>query len=184
MSEVTIEITNYCENECIFCSSKSNPEGSHLDITSIKSFLDSYPKNSIATINISGGEPLAHPEFYKIFKLCKQYTSNVWVYTNLINKLAYNTHVLEQIEIRANIPLVPGLKVNIPSGVIFQNHFLKFVPQGRGKNIKTVSEHFSGICSFNGCSNCDNKTLKADGTIVPSPCKKDYQEKKVKNDQT
>jgi 7,8-dihydro-6-hydroxymethylpterin dimethyltransferase len=169
MVELTIEITNYCPQECDFCSSDASSIGSYLPFNDIKRFLFAY--NEIDRINISGGEPLSHPDFYKILILCKSITSNVWVYTNAIQNIAYNAHVLTELNVAANVCLVPGEAVYMPKGS-FSVHVLKFVPQGRGANIPEVPLSFSGNCEGEKCKTCVQPTLKADGSIAVTPCKK------------
>ena len=169
MVELTIEITGYCPNECPFCSSDATPKGKPLDYEVIEKFLLSY--NEIERINISGGEPLSHPDFYRILMLCNKLCSSVWVYTNAIKNLAYNTHVLKEVNVKANVCLVPNTEIHIPKGS-FHVTILKFIPQGRGKNIDLVDMRFSGNLTGN-CEKCNNPTLLANGKVVSAPCKKE-----------
>lgn len=166
--ELTVEITNFCKEGCTFCSSDATPEGKHLPFEEIKNFIEKY--SNIDVINISGGEPISHPEFYKILEYCKTRARFVWVYSNAIEHLAYNTHVIKEVNIRANVCLTPSTEVYIPKGS-FQVNLLKFVSQGRGKNIEEVKVHCSGNL-LHKCETCNNPTLKSDGSIALSPCKK------------
>ena len=175
MVELTIEITNFCENDCDFCSSDAKPSGGHLPFDKITEFLSEYEcKNHIdpiSRINISGGEPLAHPDFYKILQYCERITDNVWVYTNAIKKLAYNSHVIDEVHVMANVCVVPGWENYIPQGN-FQIHLLKLLPQGRGINFGREPITASG--NFNGekCILCTQPTLKANGEVAVAPCRK------------
>lgn len=105
--ELTIEITNYCENECDYCSSNASKSGKYLSYDEIEKFIHENLKNVIHRINISGGEPLSHPDFYKILLLCKKYTRSVWVYTNAIEKIIYNSDVIKEIKVESNVCLIP-----------------------------------------------------------------------------
>jgi len=170
MAEYTIEITQYCPHNCNYCSTNATENGLHIDIEKIKQFLFNY--NSILAtdrINISGGEPLSHPKFYEILQLCKQLTPDVWVYTNELTQIKYNTSVIEEIQVEANVCLMPGKDVYIPKNA-HKVHLLQFVPTGRGKDMKTINVKLSG----ENCSECNHKVLQADGKIVDAPCKKDY----------
>jgi len=69
MAEYTIEITSYCSHNCSYCSTKATENGVHIDIETIKQFLNSNKIKATDRINISGGEPLAHPKFYEILQL-------------------------------------------------------------------------------------------------------------------
>ena len=169
MAEYTIEITSYCPHNCNYCSTKATECGIHTNIETIKQFLNS--NNILATdrINISGGEPLAHPKFYKILQMCKELTPDVWVYTNALSQIRYNTSVIEEVKVEANVCLVPGEDVYIPKNVD-KVHLLQLIPQGRAKNIKSINVSLSGC----DCNNCNHKVLQADGQIVEAPCKKKY----------
>ena len=174
--EYTIEITQYCENGCNYCSSNATPGGEHLPIGVIIDFLE---KNSIEAndrINISGGEPLAHPDFYNILKACQRKTSNIWVYTNAIRQIKYNALVItEGVQVEANICLSPDFlntQISIKDGT--KINLLKLVPKGRGSNIKEIEIHVSGNIRGD-CSGCQHVLLQADGNIAQSPCKKNYQ---------
>ena len=135
----------------------------------IKQFLYNNKIQSTDRINISGGEPLSHPKFYKILQLCKQLTPDVWVYTNELTQIRYNTSAIKEIQVEANVCLMPGENVYIPKNA-HKVHLLQFIPTGRGKNIKSIDVKLSG----ENCAECNHKVLQADGKIVDAPCKKDY----------
>ncbi|KKL18490.1 hypothetical protein LCGC14_2474970, partial [marine sediment metagenome] len=133
--EVTIEITDYCPNECDYCSTYASCRG-YLRVSQkeVNEFLSKiFFKNEITRINISGGEPLSHPDFYEIFCLCKSYTKNVWVYTNAITQIIYNTDIVKEIKVEANVCLTPGREVYIPENAD-KVHLLQLVKQGRAKD--------------------------------------------------
>ncbi len=169
MAEYTIEITSYCPYDCNFCSSNATVKGKHIDLEIIKNFLENNKILPIDRINISGGEPLAHPKFWEILQMCKELTSDVWVYTNALNQIRYNTAVIKEIQVEANICLTPGEDVYIPKNAN-KVHLLKLIPQGRASNIKPINVSLSG----NDCKKCNHKVLQADGQIVEAPCKKKY----------
>lgn len=127
----------------------------------------------IKRINISGGEPLAHPEFYRILQLCYSITENVWVYTNALRQIKYNTHVFKEINVEANVVVVPGEACYISKKV--KSNLLKFIPQGRGERLACppikVSRNFYDP---NGCDSCDHVLLQANGEVVNAPCVKEY----------
>lgn len=162
--EVTIEITQYCEEDCWFCSSKASKSGRDISVDRIQKFLDSFEEGTIERINISGGEPLAHSEFYRILKWCENYCDDIRVYSNAIKHLMFNSHVLKEIKVEANVCLTPGEEVYIPKNVD-KVHLLKLTGNG-----KTPSVQLSGC----NCSDCNHSLLQADGKIVSAPCKKDY----------
>lgn len=175
--EVTLEITNYCPNHCDYCSTEAAPSKSKkVHPADIELFLTGIVEDgkTIDRINISGGEPLAHPEFYDILQLCKVFTDNVWVYTNAITQILYNTDIVREIKVEANACLVPGKDVYIPENAD-RVHLLQLVSQGRAKNMKPAKFHVSGnIIGEHKCAECDHVLLQADGKVMEAPCKKDY----------
>lgn len=174
--EVTIEITKYCPNDCEYCSTNASEDGEHLSFFDIEAFLaDIWVDTKITRINISGGEPLAHPDFYKILQTCYGFTDNVWVYTNALKKIIYNVDVVDEIEVHANVCLVPGKRVYLPKNVD-KVHLLKLIPQGRAEDMNAGNFQVSGnLKGCNACSDCEHVLLQADGKVMEAPCKKDYE---------
>lgn len=174
INEITIEITSYCPHNCSFCSSNASTEGDHLSLNQIKDFINTMHLDNNSRINISGGEPLSHPQFWDILQLCKKITRDVWVYTNAFENIRYNSAVIPEINCEANICLVPGTSVYIPSNAD-KIHLLQLVPQGRAKNLLPANIHVStNITNKTACIGCDHILLQADGKIVKGPCKKSY----------
>jgi molybdenum cofactor biosynthesis enzyme MoaA len=175
--EVTLEITNHCPNTCRYCSTNASPQGGlYLIVKEISEFLHTINMESKVTrINISGGEPLSHPDFYQILCLCKRYSSEVWVYTNALTNIIYNSDIVDEIEVEANVCIVPGKSVYIPEKVD-RVHLLQLVKQGRAKDMRPANLHASGNISKSehNCETCDHVLLQADKKVVMAPCKKDY----------
>lgn len=174
--EVTIEITRFCPHNCDYCSTGAGPNGEHAPFQMIETFLKG--QKNVTRINISGGEPLAHPDFYRILMLCYSITDDVRVYTNSIKHLLFNPDIVKEIGVEANVCVVAGREIYIPKNVD-RVHLLKLVHHGRAKNLPkqeiTVSYNFEKDCEHS-CDNCKNILLQADGKVVDSPCKKDYGE--------
>lgn len=176
--EVTVEITDYCPNECDYCSTYASRRG-YLKVSQkeVNEFLNKVSfENEITRINISGGEPLSHPDFYEIFCLCKSYTKDVWVYTNAITQIMYNTDIVKEIKVEANVCLTPGREVYIPKNVD-KVHLLQLVKQGRAKDMVPANIKVSGNIPRNDCScdNCKHLVLQANRKSVLAPCRKDYE---------
>jgi len=173
MVEVTIEITQFCEEKCDYCSSMATPMGEHRTFEEIKAFLDSV--ENITRINVSGGEPLANPDFYPILQYCYKITSNVWVYTNAIRQLRYNANVIKEVTVEANVCIIPGRNVYIPGK--HPARLLPLVCQGRAINFpepELYASHMFYRDETHDCSTCENILYQADGQIVEAPCKKKY----------
>lgn len=158
--ELTIEITNFCEHNCQYCSSNSYPTSkSRLPIETIELFL--FGK-MFDRINISGGEPLSHPNFYNILQLCKKHASDVAIYTNAITHLIYNAQVIDGVYLEANLTVLPEVD---------KVHLLRRVRQGKeiDRPEVSLSRNFSEDCD------CDHHILRTDGKLYKTPCSK-YQE--------
>jgi len=172
--EVTIEITNKCPHMCLYCSSNATPNGKHLDKDVIINFLRRI--DNIERINISGGEPLSHPNFYEILMYCYSITNNVWIYSNVIKQLIFNSDIVKEVKVESNVCIVQGKSIYIPKDVN-RVHLLKLINQGRAKDYPkqkvTVSSNFIEDCNRE-CSQCEHVLLQADGQIVKAPCKKRY----------
>jgi len=174
MKELTLEITQYCPHNCNYCSSCADIHGSHLSYEIIRDFLIKRPTTFYDIINISGGEPLAHPNFYQILMLAKENAKEVWVYSNVLDHIRFNADILpDGIECHANVILKPGSQIPKADGV----HFLQLINQGRAKDLLEGRKyHISGL----NCKDCDHVVLQADGKIVSGPCKKKYKTSKEK----
>ena len=166
--EYTVEITAYCPHECDYCSTSATRQGEHIDMGDIASFLAGATSQD--RINISGGEPLAHPRFWEILQCCRSITNDVWVYTNALDKIRYNAGVVPEITVEANVCLVPGQAAYIPKGAS-RVRLLQLVPQGRARDMTPANISVSGnICGK--CEECNHLVLQANGKIANGPCKK------------
>lgn len=97
LNEISIEILQRCPNRCIYCSSHSNPQASHIiPLEIIKRVIDDAKALGCKTVCISGGEPFLHPQIIEIVSYiakqelaCYVYTSGIYmedeVYSSLPN---------------------------------------------------------------------------------------------------
>lgn len=70
----SIRITNYCDNRCIYCFNHSNQtSANYLDYKDISIVADQLKLGGVSTINITGGDPLCHPDIYAVLKLLVSY---------------------------------------------------------------------------------------------------------------
>jgi len=158
-NELTIEITNYCPHRCLYCSSDITSDFQRalfLPYSTIETFLRGKRYKHII---ISGGEPLAHPNFYHILILCGGHTEDVVVYSNAIKHLIYNQSVIDGVYLEANITVLPEVD---------KVHILRRVKQGKEKNRPEVhlSRNFSEDCE------CNHRILRPDGKLYLTPCNK------------
>lgn len=178
MKEVTIEITQYCPyGDCDYCSSNTSLDGDHLPLGTILNTLGEF-KGKIDVLNISGGEPLFHPDIGEILWQCRLKAKKVRLYTNMIDVLVYNTDKVKDIEVEANVCMVSGRSKYLPKPIIqVKTHLLKLVHHGRAEKLPeqniSVSRNFWDISH---CDDCDHILLQADGKVVKAPCRKTYGE--------
>ena len=98
LSEISIEILQRCPNRCIYCSSHSNPQATHIiSFEIIKNIIDDAKSLGCKTVCLSGGEPFLHPHILDIISYiakqqltCYVYTSGIYmkdeVYSSLPNE--------------------------------------------------------------------------------------------------
>lgn len=98
LSEISIEILQRCPNRCIYCSSHSNPQATHIiSFEIIKNIIDDAKSLGCKTVCLSGGEPFLHPQILDIIGyiakqqlICYVYTSGIYmkdeVYSSLPNE--------------------------------------------------------------------------------------------------
>ena len=98
LSEISIEILQRCPNRCIYCSSHSNPQATHIiPFEIIKNIIDDAKSLGCKTVCLSGGEPFLHPQILDIISyiakqqlICYVYTSGIYmkdeIYSSLPNE--------------------------------------------------------------------------------------------------
>jgi len=70
-----IEITDHCNLECPICYAASGPgRPQYRSLQQIEAMLDAVVSNEVRpdVVQISGGEPTLHPDFFRILDLAKQ----------------------------------------------------------------------------------------------------------------
>lgn len=87
LSEISIEILQRCPNRCIYCSSHSNPQATHLiPFEIIKNVIDDAKSLGCKTVCLSGGEPFLHPQILDIISYIAKQQLTCYVYTSGIYK--------------------------------------------------------------------------------------------------
>lgn len=165
MREIIYELTNWCPHKCAFCSSNTvsyRTEATYLDINKIKEDLKERTNDGhdlLDKINLSGGEPLAHPDFYAILILSQKSAKSVVVYTNALIHICFNAHIIDGIRVEANVTLTDNVS---------KVHVLKRVAQGREASRPEVvfSRNWEEDCF------CNHRVMKPNGELTRSPCDK------------
>lgn len=167
--EITIELTNFCPHRCSYCSSSTTDDRAGATYISVALARSLVEGKGYDRINLSGGEPLAHPQFYNILEMCKANAKDVVVYTNALTHVRYNANVIDGIYLEANLTLVPEVD---------KVHILRRVKQGREANRPEV--HLSGNYARE-CA-CDHRVVLPVGEVVLTPCNKRKEVKKESSD--
>lgn len=81
LEELCLEVTNECLLNCAHCSSNSDPKGGHLDKRVALKVIDDFADMGGKEIEISGGEPLLHPDIFEILEYCKEKSFKTTLYT-------------------------------------------------------------------------------------------------------
>jgi len=77
-----IELTRRCNLNCIMCYSSSIEGLNELDYDEICSLVDDVAKEGCLWLLLTGGEPLFHKDFIKIYKYIAQKGINIYIETN------------------------------------------------------------------------------------------------------
>ena len=159
MKEITFELTNYCPHTCKFCSSDITNDITEANFLSLEVIEEILYGKQFEHIILSGGEPLAHKDFYLIHKICELHTDDVIVYSNLIKHRVYNLHVIDGVYLEANVTPTPETD---------KIHILRRVKQGKEKNRPEVhlSRNHSEDCS------CEHRVVRPNGEIGRYTCDK------------
>jgi MoaA/NifB/PqqE/SkfB family radical SAM enzyme len=83
LNEITIELTQKCPNQCIYCSSRSNIEKTEaLDFGTVCKIIGDAKLLGAKTINLSGGEPFLRADIAKIVDYIHTQGIGIRVYTS------------------------------------------------------------------------------------------------------
>lgn len=96
-AHVTVELTDKCNYFCKHCYRSSAPSRStQVSLEALKSFLGDFHKHGGVVVELTGGEPMLHPDFFEIVKWCNERFSLVGVLTN--------GYYLQEEEVRRLLP--------------------------------------------------------------------------------
>jgi len=66
---VYVATTNHCNRECPWCSTCSSPRGGTW--LSVDAYLACFPREGAFEVQLEGGEPTIHPEFFTLVELAR-----------------------------------------------------------------------------------------------------------------
>jgi len=80
MKEITLELTNRCYNNCLYCSSRAGIfESDYLEIDKVIQIVKKYNPE---WVNLSGGEPFLYPRLRELVDWLKQEKCKIKIYTS------------------------------------------------------------------------------------------------------
>jgi|MTBAKSStandDraft_1061840.scaffolds.fasta_scaffold00248_46 radical SAM protein with 4Fe4S-binding SPASM domain len=91
---MSVELTSNCNLKCIYCYRDASPnesthkEHGYLEYNVLIDILGKLAHNGVRSIELTGGEPLLHPQFFEILSFCVTQFDRIIVLTNgcLINR--------------------------------------------------------------------------------------------------
>lgn len=88
---VTINLTTRCNSRCLTCDFWRVQDRADLALSGIKNIADSVKRLSIKTFNLSGGEPLLHPDFTAAVEILSGTKAKLQLVTNgvLLGRYAF-----------------------------------------------------------------------------------------------
>lgn len=98
LEELCLEITNKCLLNCMHCSSDSHVEGEQLDKETILRVIDDFESLKGKELEISGGEPLLHPDIWEILKYCENKHFLTALYTTGVANLS-NSDIVSRLNV-------------------------------------------------------------------------------------
>lgn len=83
LTNVHIEITSICNERCLHCYIPHENKTVQMSKEMFYDILEQCKKMNVLHINISGGEPMLHPNFLDFIKRCNEYNFSVNILSNL-----------------------------------------------------------------------------------------------------
>jgi organic radical activating enzyme len=108
---VYVATTNHCNRSCPWCSTYSSPSGSTW--ISVADYRASFPSSGPFEVQLEGGEPTLHPEFFELVRVARaqESCSRVVVVTNGV-VLPREREQLREWLLELGSPLTIKLSVN------------------------------------------------------------------------
>jgi MoaA/NifB/PqqE/SkfB family radical SAM enzyme len=72
LGTVLFELTYRCNLDCFFCYNDLGLRGKPLTFEQYSACLHDLASMNVLSVTLSGGEPLAHPDFFRIGALCRE----------------------------------------------------------------------------------------------------------------
>ncbi len=129
-----VEVTDRCNLSCPTCYTESGPEfGRHRTLAEIEKMLDAVVANEGTPdiIQISGGEPTVHPDFFKILDIAK---------TKPIRHLMLNTNGVRIAKDREFAKRLAGYQPDFEIYLQFDSFEKKALESLRGEDLRAIRQ--------------------------------------------
>jgi len=122
---VYVEISNICNLQCSFCPTIKRKKESISVLNFEKILKQVSPLTEEVCLHLMG-EPLVHPDFNKIIKICESYSSKIQLTTNGLNISKFKDVILSSPSIRQVNFSVQCFKDNFPDNDL-NNYLLEIL---------------------------------------------------------
>lgn len=131
----TIEITELCNLKCIYCYNEASPnKGRHMTLENILKVFKILSEHGVTVIEISGGEPMIHPQIVEILKAAFEYFDWVAVISNGVFFPEKVIPVLHE-----NKSKFGGVQISIDGSCEEINQRMRQVPNTFHKTLETIT---------------------------------------------
>ncbi|MEN8906188.1 MAG: radical SAM protein [Clostridiales bacterium] len=140
-ARIFIECTNRCNLKCNHCYANfSNYNRDYLSLEIIKKLLRECVKLGVYEFDITGGEPMLHPDFKKILKLLDNYGMLTTIFSNLTITSDDNINLMKEVGIKTVITSIESYNDKIHDSYRGQDGALKKTISSINKLIKNDIE--------------------------------------------
>ncbi len=82
LHNVSLELTYHCNLNCFYCSNDREKQGTPLSLVQYRTLLEDLARMQTLFLMLTGGEPMVHPHFFEIGRMCRELGFVVRVRTN------------------------------------------------------------------------------------------------------
>lgn len=82
LHDVSLELTYNCNLNCFYCYNNREKQGIPLSLTQYRSLLEDLARMQTLFLMLTGGEPMVHPHFFEIGRMCRDLGFVVRIRTN------------------------------------------------------------------------------------------------------
>lgn len=82
LHDVTLELTYNCNLDCFYCYNNRDKQGTPLSLARYRILIEDLARMQTLFLMLTGGEPMIHPHFFEIGRMCRELGFVVRVRTN------------------------------------------------------------------------------------------------------